>query len=143
MSVRWRVSGKTAQDAECCSRARGGERRHPRSAMPHLLRLLLLALTPREEVEYSLLSSDGRYLAADERRGRTLLLSPVAAGERARFTFVRAGGSSTLVHLRFGDVLLNAPAAADATDDARGAEFHLYSRPSDGKVALAEAKPII
>ena len=99
------------------------------------------AMTAREGVEYSLLASDGRYLAADERGGRTVLVSPVAKfgrGGTSHFKFVRVGGSSTLVYLRFGDVLLHAPgAAAEDADDVRPAQFRLYVRPADGRVALS------
>ena len=106
-----------------------------------LIHALLLAFSTnsaREGVEYTLLSSDGRYLVADPSRGRMLLVAPVDAAlpDFCKFTFVRVDGSKTLVYLRFGDVLLHAPTnSADDHDEA--AQFQVFARPSDGKVALA------
>ena len=100
---------------------------------------IIIAITPREEAEYTLLSADGRYLVAGE-SGTRLLTPDEADGTNAHyFTFVRVPGRPRKAHvfLRFGDALLSAPASASAPfDAAASAQFRLFTRPSDGHVAL-------
>ena len=85
------------------------------------LALLLYAFSPREGVEYCLLSSDGRYLVADGGQIRLVREQDATnswrgAPRSSRFTFVRVGDSSTVVYLQFGDALLNAPASEEVAD---------------------------
>ena len=84
--------------------------------------------SPREGIEYALLSSDGTYLVVTSLGPK--LLSAESAKGRQKFEFVRSKGD--LVYLRFGDVLLT------AYDDDGTPEplFRLYTRPTDGKIAL-------
>ena len=109
--------------------------------MPLLTVIAIAFAAPREGTDYSLQSTDGRFIVADANAGKTLL-RPAESAHGTVFNFVRVPHSDA-VYLKFGDVLLTAfPGSAygeTEADLAHGCEFKLYTRSSDGKVALSSA----
>ena len=105
-----------------------------------LVSVLLLATqasslaAPREDEEYSLISSDGRYLVANGDRLHLVPAEQATIGSAVHtFDFVRVPGSHELVYLRFGETIL---AAFDA-DGTSSPKFRLFTRSSpDQRVAL-------